>query len=144
MCMYLFTSVLGFEWDGSRQLLQDKQRFPDFSFSASASSEGHGASNARISSGSSWCAPLSADGHYLQVDFGTYYIIETMLTYGDSNSSRWVATFDLNLTDDLVHWKTNTNSFSVRRNDAVSLPAIKAAELIFFTLHFFMIISAGI
>jgi hypothetical protein len=120
--MYLFTSVIGFKWDVGRPLLQDKRRFPDSLFSASASTKSHGASHARISSGSSWCAPLSADGHYLQVDFGTYYIIETMLTYGDSNSSRWVATFDLNVTDDLVHWKTNTKFYSVRRNDAVFLP----------------------
>jgi hypothetical protein len=121
--MYIFTSVLGFEWDvPTETLLQDTQRFPDLSFSASAATKGHGASHARISSGSSWCAPLSADRHYLQVDFGRHYIIDILLTYGDSNSSRWVTTYDLNVTDDLVHWKANSNSFLVRRNDAVSQP----------------------
>ena len=40
-----------------RPLLEDKQRFPDPLFTASASSKGRSPSDARISSGSSWCAP---------------------------------------------------------------------------------------
>jgi hypothetical protein len=118
LCKFLhyFHLYLGVPWWGE-PLLHDERRFSDSSFSASASSKGHGASNARISSGSSWCAPLSLDRHYLQVDFGRHYYIHTMVTYGDSNSSRWVASYDLNVTDDWIHWKYK--SFWVRKNDAV-------------------------
>ena len=67
-----------------KPLLEDKQRFPD----ASSSSEGYSASDARISSGSSWCAPASKDKHYLQVNFGKMYRINYFVTYGDSNSPK--------------------------------------------------------
>jgi hypothetical protein len=96
-----------------KPLLQDKQRFPDSSFSASASSEGHSASDARISSGSSWCAPVSDDKHYLQVDLGRQYYISDLVTYGDSTNPKWVVTYNLNYTIDLVNWKTER----VRKND---------------------------
>ena len=89
----------------SMPLLEDKQRFPDSSFSASASSEGHSASNARISSGSSWCAPVSADEHYLQVDLGRLYVISNFVTFGDSTSPKWVTIYKLNYTVDLINWK---------------------------------------
>ena len=94
-------------------LLQDKRRSP---FSASASSEGHSASDARISSGSSWCAPVSDDTHYLQIDLGRLYVISYLVTYGDSTSPKWVASYNLNYTIDLamVNWKTETR---VRKND---------------------------
>ncbi len=97
----------GFMEDQKRLLLEDKQRFPDSSFSASASSEGHRASDARISSGSSWCAPVSNDKHYLQIDFGRrLYQLYSVVTYGDSTSSKWVATYNVNYTVDLMNWKT--------------------------------------
>jgi hypothetical protein len=70
-----------------KPLLQDKRRSPDSSFSSSASSEGHSASDARISSGSSWCAPVSDDKHYLQVDLGRQYYISDLVTYGDSRGT---------------------------------------------------------
>jgi hypothetical protein len=89
-----------------KPLLQDKRRFPDSSFSATASSEGHSASDARISSGSSWCAPVSDDTHYLQVDLGRLYFLSDLVTYGDGTSPKWVATYYLNYTIDLVNWKT--------------------------------------
>ena len=89
-----------------KPLLGDKQRFPDSSFSASASSEGHGASDARVTSGSSWCAPALNDKHYLQVDLGRMYRIYYFVTYGDSTSPKWVATYNLNYTIDFLDWKT--------------------------------------
>ena len=95
-------------------LLEDKQRFPDSSFSTSASSEGHSASDARASSGSSWCAPVSNDKHYLQVDLGRLYYLDYLVTYGDSTSPKWVATYYLNYTVDLVNWTTVTR---VIKND---------------------------
>jgi hypothetical protein len=89
-----------------RPLLEDEQRFPDSSFSASASSEGHNASDARISSGSSWCAPVSDAKHYLQVDLGRLYDLDFFVTYGDSSSQKWVTTYNLEYTVDLLNWKT--------------------------------------
>jgi hypothetical protein len=93
-----------------KPLLQDKRRFPDSSFSASVSSKGHSASDARISSDSSWCAPVSDDNHYLQVDLEGLYEISYLATYGDSTNPKWVATYNLNYTTDLamVNWKTET------------------------------------
>ncbi|XP_028412182.1 uncharacterized protein LOC114535003 isoform X2 [Dendronephthya gigantea] len=93
-------------WDNFSPLLAtDKKRFPDSSFSASASVKGHNPFDARISSGSSWCAPVSDAKHYLQVDLGTLYWLFHLITYGDSNSPKWVATYNLNHTSDLVSWK---------------------------------------
>ena len=85
-------------------MLEDKQRFPDSSFTASASPEDHTASDARISSGSSWCAPVSNDKHYLQVDLGRLYIIDHVAIFGDSISPKWVTTFNVNYTDDFSNW----------------------------------------
>ncbi|XP_028402627.1 uncharacterized protein LOC114525465 [Dendronephthya gigantea] len=84
-------------------LLEDKERIPDSSFTAS--SEGHRASDARISSGSSWCAPVSDGKHYLQVDFKTLYSINYIATFGDGTSAKWVKTYILNYTTDLINWK---------------------------------------
>ncbi len=97
-------------------LLEEKQRFPDSSFSAPASSEGHSASDARISSGSSWCAPVSNDKHYLQVDLGKLYRLYSVVTYGDSTSSKWVAKYSVNYTVDLLNWETR-----VRNNDRAKI-----------------------
>jgi hypothetical protein len=116
-CLTVYFHILGGNWRyetrAFKPLLQDKQRFPDSLFSASASSEGHNASDARISSGSSWCGPVSDDKHYLQVDFGRLYSIFEFVIYGDSTSPKWVATYNLNYTLDLVNWKTKR----VRKND---------------------------
>ncbi|XP_028402633.1 uncharacterized protein LOC114525468 [Dendronephthya gigantea] len=86
-------------------LLEDKERFPDTSFTASVSSEGHRASDARISSGSSWCASVSDGKHYLQVDLGRLYVLYNVTTFGDSTSAKWVKTYNLNNTVDLKSWK---------------------------------------
>ena len=108
---FLFSYFLGrFYWHiiwfkDRRPLLVDKEKFPDSSFSASASSEGHSASDARISSGSSWCAPVSNYKHYLQVDLGRLYFLYHLVTYGDSTSPKWVATYNMNYTVDLVNWE---------------------------------------
>ena len=89
-----------------RPLLEDKQRFPDSSFTASASSEGRSPSDARISSGSSWCAPDADGKHYLQVDLGRLYVIYYFVTFGDSTNSKWVITYNLNYTVDLIIWRS--------------------------------------
>ncbi|CAB3988022.1 Receptor-type tyrosine- phosphatase F, partial [Paramuricea clavata] len=89
----------------NRPLIRDKRRFPDSSFTASASSESHSPSDARISSGSSWCAPAADGKHYLEVDLGRLYVIYRFATFGDSSCSKWVTTYKLNYTVDLINWK---------------------------------------
>jgi hypothetical protein len=96
--------ILGFICD--RPLLEDKRRFPDSSFTASASSESRSPSDARISSGSSWCAPVADDKHYLQVDLGRLYVIYNFTTFGDTTSPKWVITYNLNYTVDGINWKS--------------------------------------
>ena len=96
--------ILGFICD--RPLLEDKERFPDSSFTASASSKGRSPSDARISSGSSWCAPVADGKHYLQVDFGRLYVIYYFVTFGETTSPKWVTTYNLNYTVDLINWKS--------------------------------------
>ena len=73
---------------------------------------------ARISSGSSWCAPVSDGKHYLQVDLGRLYEIEYVAIFGDITSGKWVTSYRLNYTDDsdLVNWKkasTGNNEVSI-------------------------------
>ena len=89
-----------------RPLLEGKQRIPDSSFTASASSEGHSPSDARISSSSSWCAPVADGKHYLQVDLGRLYIFYYVAIFGDSTSSKWVVKYNLNYTVDLKNWRS--------------------------------------
>ena len=103
--------ILGFICD--RPLLEDKQRFPDSSFTASNSSEGHSPSDARISSGSSWCASVADGKHYLQVNLGRLYVIHNFVTFGDSTSSKWVVTYNLNYTVDLKNWKSVQNQMVI-------------------------------
>ena len=95
-------------------MLEDKQRLSDASFSASASANGYSASDSRVSSGSSWCAPASEEKHYLQIDFGRQYRIYYFLIYGNDKSPRWVAKYYVNYTTDLINWKTSTK---VRNSD---------------------------
>jgi hypothetical protein len=89
-----------------RPLLEGKQRIPDSSFTASASSESRIPSDARISSNSSWCAPVSDGKHYPQVDLRRLYVIYYFVTFGDSNNSKWVITYNLNYTVDLIIWRS--------------------------------------
>jgi hypothetical protein len=96
--------ILGFICN--KPLLEDKQRFPDSSFTASASSESHSPSGARISSGSSWCAPVADGKHYLQVDLRILYVIFNFATFGDTTSPKWVITYNLNYTVDGINWKS--------------------------------------
>ena len=106
------TIILIFHFKGficDRPLLENKQNFPDSSFTASASSEGHSASDGRISSGSSWCAPVSNDKHYLQVDLGRLYMVDNVAIFGDSSRSKWVTKYGLNYTVDLVNWQSVWN-----------------------------------
>jgi hypothetical protein len=87
-----------------QRLLGDKRRFPDSSFTASASPGGRSPSDARISSGSSWCAPVSNGRHYLQVDLRRLYVFYYIAIFGESTSSKWVATYNLHYTVDLKNW----------------------------------------
>ena len=87
-----------------KPLLKDKEKFSDSSFTAPVSSEGHSASDGRISSGSSWCALVSNDKHYLQVDLGRLYVIYYFITFGDRTGSKWVTSYRLNYTVDLTNW----------------------------------------
>ena len=124
-----YSHILGESYPSYKPLLGDKQRFPDSSFSASASSEGHSASDARASSGSSWCAPVSNDKHYLQVDFGRLYYVSHFVTYGDRTSSKWVARYSVNYTVDMLNWKTvkrvrSTDISNILYNTALSLCCI--------------------
>mgnify|MGYP002804006028 CR=1 FL=1 len=97
-------------------LLDDKQRFPDSSFSTSTSSESHSASRARASSGSSWCAPAMGENNYLQVDLGTLYRLDYLVTYGDSTERKWVATYKLEYTIDLHNWNTFSEELEGNKN----------------------------
>jgi hypothetical protein len=115
--------ILGFICD--KALLGEKQRFPDSSFTASASSESRSPSDARISSGSSWCAPAADGKNYIQVDLGRLYVIYNFVTFGDSTSPKWVTIYNLNYTQsDLMNWK------SVRDH------AVIAIYIIFKLIHF--------
>ena len=76
---------------------------------------------ARISSGGSWCAPVSDDKHYLQIDLGRPYEIKYVATFGSSTNPKWVSSYRLNYTDDsdLVQWKkasTWNNEVCFRNN----------------------------
>ena len=79
--------------------------FPDSSFKAPASLRGHHASMARISSGSSWCVPNSGHNHYLEVDLRSRFVITNVATFGDSTTGKWVTSYYLNYTDDMIQWK---------------------------------------
>jgi hypothetical protein len=96
--------ILGFICQ--QPLLEDKQIFPDSSFTASVSSKRRSPSHARISSGSSWCAPVADGKHYLQVDLGRLYVIYYFVTFGDTTSLKWVTTHNLNYTVDGINWKS--------------------------------------
>jgi hypothetical protein len=86
--------------------MDDKRRFPDSFFSSPLSSKSHSASDGRASSASSWCSPLVDGKNYLQVDLGTLYRLDYLVTYGDSSRAKWVATYRLDYTIDLINWKT--------------------------------------
>ncbi|XP_028402111.1 uncharacterized protein LOC114525101 [Dendronephthya gigantea] len=101
-------------------LAGDRVNFPDSSFSASASTKGHSPSDARMSSGSSWCAPVANDKHYLQVDLDTLYWLFHLITYGDSTSPKWVATYNFNYTLDLVIWRLYRDGVSGNVTNAVA------------------------
>ncbi|XP_046857453.1 receptor-type tyrosine-protein phosphatase T-like isoform X2 [Xenia sp. Carnegie-2017] len=89
-----------------RPLLNNKHSFPNTSFSASSSTINHPAKDARISSGSSWCAPAANGTHYLELNFETLYAINTIVIFGDSVSPSWVSSFYLNATSDLINWES--------------------------------------
>ena len=115
-----------------KPLLEDKERFSDSSFRASSSTKGHSPSDARISSGSSWCAPVADGKHYLQMDFGRVYYINPSVTYGDSNSPRWVSQYQLNYTIDMLNWRTLTDLVR-KKNTAIKSKFISSNQIILFS-----------
>lgn len=115
-------------------MLEDKQRFSDSSFSASASAVGHTPSDSRLSSGSSWCAPASDKKHYLQIDFGRQYRIYYFLTYGNNRSPKWVAKYNVNYTTDLINWKSLTKV----RNSNIKAVNIIVVLVLFLSLCFYV------
>ena len=66
---------------------------------------GHNPAKARISSSGSWCAPVTDGEHYLQVDLGRSYLVYNVATFGDSSNSKWVTSYYLNYSVDMVQWK---------------------------------------
>ncbi|XP_046856964.1 uncharacterized protein LOC124450352 isoform X2 [Xenia sp. Carnegie-2017] len=90
-------------------ILNDRRKFPDYLFTASAALKDHSADAARISSGSSWCPPNANGNHYLQLNFQRHYEIETLTIFGDSSSPKWVYEYHLNVSNDLVNWVSVLN-----------------------------------
>ncbi|XP_028402297.1 uncharacterized protein LOC114525264 [Dendronephthya gigantea] len=90
-------------------LLEYKDYFPDSFFTASDSLSGHNPAKARISSGSSWCAPVANGKHYLQVDLGRSYVVYYVATFGDRTNSKWVTSYHLNYSVDMIQWKQASN-----------------------------------
>jgi hypothetical protein len=101
-----------------KPLLEDKRRFPDSSFSASATSEGHNAPDTKISRGGSWCAPVSDKNHYLQVALGRLYCLQYLVTYAWWPYQR---KYTLNYIIDLVIWKTKVRNNDITTNNSYSI-----------------------
>ena len=120
----------------NKPLLEDRERFPDSSFSASASVKGHSPSDARIASGGSWCAPVSDEKHYLQVDFGRMYYLYSFVTYGDSTSRKWVAKYYLNYTIDFLDWKTVDTVYRMSNCQYQSTSLFTLYVLLYFNRYF--------
>ena len=75
---------------------------PNSSFSDSAKNQN--AKDARISSGSSWCA-LNANGsEYVQLTFGRLYVVNNIAIFRDGENLNRVTEYFLNSTTNLVDW----------------------------------------
>ena len=62
------------------------------------------AKNARMNSGSSWCAATSDTNPYLQIDLQALHIICAVSTQGNSQADQWVTTYTLQLSTDGSSW----------------------------------------
>ncbi|XP_046858188.1 uncharacterized protein LOC124451619 isoform X2 [Xenia sp. Carnegie-2017] len=85
-------------------LLKNAEKFPDSWFTAFPKSRS--AAKARISSGSSWCAPAANGNHYLQLNFPSLYTVNVITIFGDSSSSSFVTKYHLQTNIDGVNWKS--------------------------------------
>ncbi|XP_046858713.1 uncharacterized protein LOC124452172 [Xenia sp. Carnegie-2017] len=85
-------------------LLKNAEKFPDSWFTAFPKSRS--AAKARISSGSSWCAPAANGSHYLQLNFPSLYTVNVITIFGDSSSSSFVTKYHLQTNIDGVNWKS--------------------------------------
>ncbi|XP_046858342.1 receptor-type tyrosine-protein phosphatase F-like isoform X1 [Xenia sp. Carnegie-2017] len=85
-------------------LLKNEEKFPDSWFTAFPKSRS--AAKARISSGSSWCAPAANGNHYLQLNFPSLYTVNVITIFGDSSSSSFVTKYQLQTNIDGVNWKS--------------------------------------
>ncbi|XP_046864171.1 neurexin-4-like [Xenia sp. Carnegie-2017] len=85
-------------------LLKNVEKFPDSCFTDFPKSRS--AVKARISSGSSWCAPAADGNHYLQLNFPSLYTVNVITIFGDSSSSSFVTKYHLQTNIDGVNWKS--------------------------------------
>ena len=69
-----------------------------------ASSANTPAKNARLNSGSSWCAATSDTNPYLQIDLQALHIICAVSTQGNSQADQWVKNYTLQLSTDGTTW----------------------------------------
>ncbi|XP_046858709.1 uncharacterized protein LOC124452167 [Xenia sp. Carnegie-2017] len=95
-------------------LLKNAEKFPDSWFTAFPKSRS--AAKARISSGSSWCAPAADDNHYLQLNFPSLYTVNVIAIFGDSSSSSFVTKYHLQTNIDGVNWKSEKSQKSYLGN----------------------------
>ncbi|XP_046856877.1 uncharacterized protein LOC124450290 [Xenia sp. Carnegie-2017] len=85
-------------------LLKNAEKFPDSWFTAFPKSRS--ASKARISSGSSCCAPAADGNYYFQLNFPSLYTVNVIAIFGDSSSSSFVTKYHLQTNIDGVNWKS--------------------------------------
>ncbi|XP_046858365.1 uncharacterized protein LOC124451807 isoform X2 [Xenia sp. Carnegie-2017] len=97
-------------------LLQNTQKFPDSLFTAPTSTQDHSAKAARISSGSSWCAPAPDGNHYLQLNFPSLYTVNAIAIFGDSSSSNCITEYHLLTNIDGVNWNSEKSKKIIQRN----------------------------
>ncbi|XP_046857058.1 receptor-type tyrosine-protein phosphatase S-like isoform X7 [Xenia sp. Carnegie-2017] len=97
-------------------LLQNTQKFPDSLFTVSTSTQNHSAAKARISSGSSWCAPVADGNHYLQLNFPSLYTVNAIAVFGDSSNSSFITEYHLLTNIDGVNWNSEKSKKIIQRN----------------------------
>ena len=80
---------------------------PNSSFSASVNN--NNAKDARISSGSSWCARHANGSEYVQLTFDRLYVVNNIAIFGDGENLNRVTEYFLSSTTNLVDWTSILN-----------------------------------
>ncbi|XP_046858811.1 uncharacterized protein LOC124452272 [Xenia sp. Carnegie-2017] len=112
-------------------LLKNAEKFPDSWFTAFPKSRS--AAKARISSGSSWCAPAANGNHYLQLNFPSLYTVNVITIFGDSSSSSFVTKYHLQTNiDDLSRKQNGYNDAAIEKFSG----GLKSKALRIFPLKF--------